>query len=187
MDAVNLMCVFVLIGCMYGASASPTPASKPFQKEQKTFEVDGGELVETIEDTDDGQIIDVEAQRGNGALTVFTDVTHGLLVHRYGDDDQCYISSLAEYNATRLEHGSPSELFKYRLESVSEINKQYFSHTATDQMKRVCNGVKNILWSEVHAEFEEQETREKRDCYVRCGYYCSYYGCSYVCRLTCYW
>ncbi|XP_033124609.1 uncharacterized protein LOC117122939 [Anneissia japonica] len=181
---------FILLGCVYGAPADTIgdKSSSHTKNEVKTFNVDGQTLTETVEQTDDGTVIDVEAQEGCSGLTVFTDVTHGLLIHRYKDDDtNCYISSLEDYNRTRLAQENPSSVFKYILEPVSEIKRQYFINTATDSMKRVC-GDTSIVWSEIYAVTDEQETRQKRDlCGAVCTLYCSiiYEVCFYSCRIIC--
>ncbi|XP_033096807.1 uncharacterized protein LOC117101051 isoform X2 [Anneissia japonica] len=183
-----VFCLF--LGCVYGAPADTTGTQDvdSFQhkmKVEKTFYVEGQFLTETLEETDDGIIIDVEAEQGSTALTVFTDVTHGLLLHRFSTHDFCYISSLAEYNDTRSAQENPSSVFKYRLVPISEINRQYFSHTATRDMKHVCSGARNILWSEIHAE-GEQETRQKRGCRGVCKMVCHIgRSCDYVCGMEC--
>ncbi|XP_033125083.1 uncharacterized protein LOC117123307 [Anneissia japonica] len=161
-------------------------------KFKEFFVVEFRNLSETFEQTDDGIKIEVEALKGSSALTVFTDVTYGLLIYRYNGDDICYISSLAEYNDTRSAQENPSSMFKYRLEPISEINHHYFSYTATDSMKRICSGTKNILWSKIDAE-DEKETRQKRftscslfecetcrifrsSCNWNCYHFCRYFG-----------
>ncbi|XP_033116219.1 uncharacterized protein LOC117116307 [Anneissia japonica] len=104
-----------------------------------------------------------------GNLDVESFQHKGLLVHRYSAEDNCYISSLADFNDTRSEQENLSGVFKYRLEPTSEINRQYFSYTATASLKRVCSGAENILWSEIHVD-DEQMTRQKRGCTVQCSY-----------------
>ncbi|XP_033109619.1 uncharacterized protein LOC117110898 [Anneissia japonica] len=175
-----VMCL--LLACVYGAPADTK--GKPVVKVEKTFDVEGRTLTETMEQTDDGIIIDVEAQQGSSALTVFTDLTHGLLIHRHKSDDSCYISSLADYNDTALAQENPKSVFKYRLEPISEINRQYFRYTATDSMKRICSGAGNILWSVIHAD-AENETRQKRhECTYKCSTWC-FIICNTKCELTC--
>ncbi|XP_033114980.1 uncharacterized protein LOC117115340 [Anneissia japonica] len=89
----------ILLGFVYGA---PADATSTFQhKFEETFDVEGQTLTDKLELTDDGIIINVEDQDGSIALTVSTDYTHGLLIHRYHPDDNCYISSIAQYDDTK--------------------------------------------------------------------------------------
>ncbi|XP_033125096.1 uncharacterized protein LOC117123319 isoform X2 [Anneissia japonica] len=163
----------IILACMYGAPAH-TMSTQDVENSQHKMMFEELFVVESRTLTDDGIIIEVEALKGSSALTVFTDVTYGLLIYRYNGDDICYISSLAEYNDTRSAQENPSSMFKYRLEPISEINHHYFSYTATDSMKRICSGAKNILWSKIDAE-DEKETRQKRS-------FCRMYDC-YMCRM----